>query len=304
MRTPSWVELLTVMVHGPDPEPTFRGVITSHDIEGDTLRRVWRDGTRVRIEMPDGRPRLIVGAESAWQFGSDGDVPVRLDASEAKYHRGGTHLLRRREAQAFLGNDFTRPTGPVGATTLLGRLAWTVELAPPPHKPHPIQLIVDAETGVVLQQRNDGFGTVDQWVEFTVGQKLDAALFEWHGPSRSLEDVRAERQAEFDADMAQRRDWFRENVTDLPLRIEFEIDDVVVHEHDAAGTFHASLQQYGSLARRPRSDDDWELGWRETTARWSDERWDWALQLFDARISDAGLHALKAQLTARDRGPD
>src|SRR5690349_2310405 len=91
-----WVQLLTLLVHGPDPEPTIRGAISCWDGEelravgwtrfdgepepvfagsglapgddGSTSMRVWRDGSRVRLSRPDGRPRLIVGAEFCWEF--------------------------------------------------------------------------------------------------------------------------------------------------------------------------------------------------------------------------------------------
>lgn len=53
------------------------------------------------------------------------------------------------------------------------RLTRAVELAPPEHKAYPIQLVVEAQTGIVLEQRNEGFGTVDVWVEFVVGDVLD-----------------------------------------------------------------------------------------------------------------------------------
>ncbi|MGI8695684.1 MAG: hypothetical protein ACR2JQ_03405, partial [Mycobacteriales bacterium] len=167
-RIPSWVELLTLMVHGADP--TVRGVIRNRDgtdgrvvvgwtafaadplpvatgagggpdDDGATVRRVWRDGVRARIEDGDGRITIIVGAEQCWRFDRAHDSPEVSPSDAVRYAGNGIELLARREPEAFAADDFTRPTNrPIGATTFLGRPAWTVELAPPQHKPHPIQL--------------------------------------------------------------------------------------------------------------------------------------------------------------------
>lgn len=325
----SWVALLTLMVHAPDPEPTLRGAIRSWPGEEERAQaygwtafageplpvltgirptvdeqkaappvRVWRDGQRIRIEEPDGTVNLIVGDTTCWQFDRDHDAPLASPDTALRYAGSGTELLTRREPDAFVGDDFTRPTGPVGATTFLGRPAWTVELAPPPHKPHPIQLVVDAETGIVLQERNDGFGTVDEWVEFVVGEDLDPALFTWDGPTRSAHDQRAEQEAEWESDLAERRRWFTDNVTAMPLRVELGLT-VLVHDYDeTTGAFQASLGDghIGSLARRPRSDEPWDLQWAETQHRWHTARWDWAMTFYQDQPTPESVQALKRQL--------
>jgi len=332
---PSWVALLTLMVHGPDPEPTVRGAIRSWpgDDEsagyfgwtataGDPLPvftgvrpdstdqraavrpiRVWRDGERIRIEEPDGAVNLIVGDDTCWQFDREHDTPIASPRTAVRYAGSGTELLTRREPAAFVGDDFTRPIGPVGATTFLGRPAWTVELAPPRHKPHPVQLVVDSGTGLVLQQRNDGFGSVDEWVEFIVGEPLDPALFAWAGRTRSAESQRAEWDAQHDADLAERHQWFSANVTNSPLRVEVNLRPFV-HEYDElTGAFQASLGENhgGILARRPRSSEPWDLGWSETQHRWSTRRWDWALTFYgDQQPTASSVEALKQQLADTD----
>lgn len=262
------------------------------------LTRAWRSGRRVRLERPDGRPSLLVGERSCWQFRGDDPVPVESPSSAVAYQGNGTQLLRRREASEFTGDDFTRPTGPVGRTTFLGRDAYTVELAPPAHKPFPIQLVVDAETGLVLQQRNDGFGSVDEWVEIVVGEHLDDQLFRWQGPSRSEADERAEHEREWQADLAARAQWFRDNVAPLPLRLELDLG-VLLHEHGPDGSFQASIGEggLGMLARRPSSDQEWQLGWSRVQHRWTEGGWDWALSMDGAELSDAGLAALKRALS-------
>lgn len=327
---PSWVALLTLMVHGPDPEPTLRGAIRSWRGDEERARtfgwftlgneplpvltgirprtderkaagqpiRVWRDGHRLRIEETDGTINLIIGDTTCWQFDRDHDTPIATPRGAVRYTGNGTELLTRRAPEAFTGDDFTRPTGPVGATTFLNRPAWTVELAPPRHKPHPVQLVIDVETGIVLQQRNDGFGTVDEWVEFVGGDALDDALFSWDGPTRSAADERAVLDAQHDADVVGRQLWFTEHVTARPLRVEVNLD-VLVHEYDdATGAFQASLGSghIGMLARRPRSDEPWDLHWHEVQHRWSTPRWDWALNFDDVGPTAEGVRALKDQL--------
>ena len=240
-----------------EPMPVFAGIgIAEEDGERTGYRlRVWRDGRRVRICQLDGTPNLIVNEEYCWQFQPGEPMPVRSPARAVRYGVSGTDLLTRRDPNDFAGDDFTRPTGPVGATTFLGRPAWTVELAPPPHKPFPLQLVVDAETGMILQERNDDIGSVDEWTEFVVGESLPEDLFSWDGPNRLEIDVQARRKAEHDAMIRRRSEWFIANVASLPLRLELEMD-VLVHEYDEdTGAFQASLgtQHIGMLAPSGRS---------------------------------------------------
>jgi hypothetical protein len=265
--------------------------------EEPVLTRVWRSGRRVRLERPDGRPSLIVGEQRCWQFRGDDPVPVESPNRAVVYQGNGTQLLHRREAGEFTGDDFTRPTGPVGETTFLGRPAYTVELAPPAHKPFPIQLVVDRETGLVLQQRNDGFGAVDEWTEFVVGEEAEDQLFHWDGPARSEADERAEHEREWQADLAERAEWFRANVGPLPLRLELDLS-VHVHVYEPDGSFEASIGEshLGALARRPSSAEDWPLSWSEIQHRWSADGWDWALSIYHDQLTEAGLTRLKQAL--------
>jgi hypothetical protein len=252
----------------------------------------------MRIEEPDGAVNLIAGDSTCWQFDREHEAPLTSPRTALHYFGSGTELLTRREAGDFLGDDFTRPTGPVGATTFLGRSAWTVEIAPPRHKPHPMQLVVDAETGIVLQRRNDAFGSVDEWAEFIVGEPLDPALFVWTGPTRSAADQRAENDARHDADMAARRRWFSDNVTPSPLRVEVTLTPLVHDYDEQTGSFHASLgaTHDGALARRPSSDQPWYLGWSGVQHRWSVGRWDWALSFHGDQPTPGSIEALKRQL--------
>lgn len=86
-----WVQVLVQMVHGPDV--AVRGIISSTGRDGrpgdeigwtafagalpptlsgggieDSELRVWRDGTRMRIERLDGSPVLMCDAVTCWRF--------------------------------------------------------------------------------------------------------------------------------------------------------------------------------------------------------------------------------------------
>ncbi|MGW6694417.1 hypothetical protein ACWF62_11635 [Rhodococcus sp. NPDC054953] len=171
----SWIQVLVAMDEGPtapvhgvvrvvDPERTPELVSWASagappvfvGLGGDEVR-LWRDGPRTRIDTRTGEPLFICDGDTAWRFEHD-EPPLRADARRVHYLGPGRELAVTRPATDWLGNDFTRPTGPVVDTEFLGRRCWEVELAPPPRKPAPIRLIVDAETGAVLQQRNDAAG--------------------------------------------------------------------------------------------------------------------------------------------------
>ena len=292
---PSWMELLVLMVHGPDPEPTLRGTI-SLGPGPEQRHRVWRDGARWRVESLDGEVQLIAGDETVWRFEPGSDRPLALPRRPDRAHEARVDLLVRREPHSFLGEDFTRPIGPIGSTTCLDRPAWTVELAPPPHKPGPLQVVVDAATGIVLRQGNDGGGVVQEWTEIVTGEPVDPALFTWTGPTEALRDRLAAdddaRQAAADRD----REWFARHVTDQPLTIEIAVDVMLLQHDSATGAFEASLGTVGALARRPRSDEPWDPGWSEIHTRWSTDRWDWALTFFDGAPTTSGLSAIRRSL--------
>lgn len=334
---PSWVALLTLMVHGPDPEPTLRGAIRSWPGEGPRAQefawvsfvnqppvltgvgpsvderkatvqpiRVWRDGNRLRIEKPDATVHLIVGDSTCWQFDGDHNTPLASPSGAVRNVGNGTQLLSRPSLNKLIGDDPTHPLGPVGSATFLGRPAWTVELAPRPGKPHPLQFVVDAETGIVLQQRNDVVGAVNEWVEFIVGDTLDPTLFTWDGPARSAADERAEYEAQQEAIFARRRQWFTQHVTSRPLRVELNLGVLVDEYDDATGAFQASLESsnnqigmtglIGLIARRPRAEGPWDLAWYDVQHRWSTPRWDWALSYIDEEPTAHSVEALKQQL--------
>ena len=40
----------------------------------------------------------------------------------------------------------------------------------------------------------------------------------------------------------------------------------------------------------------WSLGWDQPGQRWRDDRWEWAVRLYDEELSESGLAELKRQL--------
>lgn len=88
----------------------------------------------------------------------------------------------------WTGGDFTIPTGPERAVTFLGRRAWHVELAPPPHKPYPMQMTIDARSGLVLRQGNDTFGSFHEWTALDTEAELPDELFTFDPETDALAD--------------------------------------------------------------------------------------------------------------------
>ncbi len=188
----------------------------------------------------------------------------------------------------------------MGTTTFLGRPAYTVELAPPAHKPFPIQLVIDSETGLVLQQRNDGFGSVDEWVELVVGEQLDESAVPLAGPV----PVGGGRAGRARAGVAG-RPGRPGGLVPRPRRHRCRCawnwsSGVHVHVHEPDGSFQASIGEggLGMLARRPSSAADWQLGWAQVQHRWSADGWDWALSMHGDQLTEAGLAALKRALAS------
>jgi hypothetical protein len=158
----SFAALVSLMIHGPAREDRVRGVIAAKINEPKVTvfrYRIARRGPLVRCETPEGRIHFIAGLETVWlrDPAASGVValPRRRGVNPAPDdHDFGT---ARPTEDRWQGDDFTIPTGPEAAVTFLGRPAWEVELAPPPHKPYPLKIVIDAETGLVLRQANDAF---------------------------------------------------------------------------------------------------------------------------------------------------
>lgn len=309
-----WSELLTVMAHGPDLP--VHGTIR-HVEPGDEDRHVawsgfvppaiargggdhyvaWRDGARVRIETSDGLATLVTDGRTAWHFPEPGGPAHERPEAAVLWGVDGTDLHERRGPDHSRETDFAHPTGPVTTTSHLGRRAWAVELAPPSHKPYPLQMVVDAETGLLLQLRVDGAGVLTEWTELVVGEPLAEELFVWDGPSVSWAEQEAEHDREREAHRREQERQVRDELGRTTLRVSVEVP-IVIHEVDDDGSLRASMPPVGDLTRRPRSEAPWD-GLDDAAHRWSDERWDWALESWGDRLhlDDVSVADLRRQLT-------
>ncbi|CAM3755046.1 hypothetical protein TSST111916_04820 [Tsukamurella strandjordii] len=325
-----WVEVLKVLVDGP--RLPVRGVVrTLHAdlidrtetfgfigappmpvVLGDHDVRVWRDGRRVRVERPDGSPYFITDGVTAWEFSDDPDEsPTHAPADRVYYSGPGSELLISRSAQDWLhGDDFTRPNGPIGETTFLDRSCWAVELAPPEHKPYPLQIVVDRESGAILQERNDDAGFSVEYIELSIGEPVDGAVFTWTGPSTSLDERWAARRAEYEAAeqarLAESRTWFTDHVAAPALTVEVALGFSFSHFYDldpADGSFSARVQADraggpdGVLSRRARSTQEWDFGRvGYPVRRWSTSDFDWACWMSQDFLDDNALGQLQRHL--------
>jgi hypothetical protein len=298
------------MAFGDGPEPPLSGIVHVREVEPDQdhadaelagvgpvritddQHRVAKRGPLVRRERLDGRPMAIFGEDTKWIWLDGADLPT-VFRGLAIWGWDDHLLVHRRPLKWWEGDDFTHPTGRVQATTMLGRAAWSVELAPPSHKPFPLTLVVDAETGIVLQERNDGFGSVKEWVEISFGAELSDDLFVWTGESLEHSDGRAEH----DREMARRRAWLVAQGIGTPT-LSVEPDFMPHVWDDATGEFEATLHYNlaASVVRRRRSEAEWDTrnNWPHEY-RWSDDEWDWYVGA-NAELRPHDLSALRAQL--------
>ena len=311
----SWSQLVALMDVGDGADHPLRGVVRAvepvmaeddepADVDlGEHGRyrlvesrlRVFKRGDLARREWSDGRPLGIHGAETLWVWEAGERVPTAFPRRTAAWSWPDSALTERRDLDGWQGDDFTRPAAPPVPTRLLGRPAWQVTLRPPGHKPFPLTLVVDAATGLVLSQRNDGFRSVVEWEELELDVDLPDDLFGWTGQVRSPRDHRAEHEAE----MARRRGWLERNGVG-PLHLALPVE-LMLHEQDDDGGFHASLHAGidGSVVRRRHSDEPWEtsMSWPHMY-RWTDGGWDWWLGS-EAALSDEVLADVKMQLRGR-----
>lgn len=254
--------------------------------------RVAKRGDLVRRERLDGRPLAIFGRDRKWIWLNDDELPTEF--AHAAWGWSDYAVVERHPLSRWEGTDFTHPTGPIRPTEMLGRPAWAVELAPPPHKPFPLTMVVDAETGIVLHERNHGFGSVVEWVEIAFGADLPDELFEWDGEVLAHPDHAAEHERE----MSQRSDWLRSHGVKAPA-LTLAPDFVLHSWDDDTGAFEASMHFYlsASVLRRLRSDADWETNtnWPHNY-RWTDDTFDWFIGS-GAELSPEQVESLRAQLT-------
>jgi hypothetical protein len=300
-----WAELEPLVFDGPDHEVVVRGTI-EHVYDGKrSVTLVHLAGSRARLCEEDGQPWLLTDGVTMWRRSDAG--MIASDYHGPAWAGNGSELAHHRSREEVEVFGFGRPIGPIQRTEYLDRPAWRFAFAAPAHKPYDMRVVIDAVTGLTLEQR---FGEISlaRWTEFVTGEPIDPAMFVWDGPVQTAESLRAESEREHEADMARRQTWFANNVTDEPLFHAGEPIEVLLHTWNDDGSFEASFDGGldGAIARRPKSTEWWDLGWSEVTHRWSDNRWDWALSIWDENdpvgLDDAGLAALRRAL--RSTEPD
>lgn len=318
-----WVEVLVAMTDGPRfpvtgvvrPDvPTEhraaqfgwvgeRPVVVGLD-ESDV--RMWRHGAKLRVDAVDGTPIFRTDGDTAWRFDDDPACPLETPASRVVYIGPGESILQTPRAHDWLrSDDFTRPTSrPITTVTFMGRRCWEVELAPPPHKPYPIQWVVDIDTGVVVQMRCDAAVFAISYLQFDRLEDITPAHFAWNGPVTTIDQDDERHRITYEQQQHTKLEWFHQSVTAEPLttRVPVDLSVTVVRSHDDDGSFTAHLGSSravtGNLARRPRSTTEWDLGWGGEIHRWTTRDYDWALMLHGLPIDEPALAELKTKLHA------
>lgn len=290
-------ELYFAGIHAEGQAPPLTPIALA-DEDGPAILHVRMKGSQHRLDRPDGAAFFIQDTNRCLQFHEED--PNRPDEGGPEVSYVGTvwDLVVRPEADRFKGTDFTRPTGPVTATEYLGRPAWEVELAPPSHKPFPLTYVVDAETGLLLQKRNERAGLLAGWTEFRVGGTIPDEVFTWDGPVVTEQEREATWRADHDADMRMRAQWVHDHVVDHPVSIQVtHRNTIYAHNFEDDGSFDGSVGPTVVFSRRPRSRRD--FGWAEGRPyTWSSGEWNWCITVTDATLTPDALASIQSQLNA------
>jgi hypothetical protein len=186
---PTWFDrLVRLTVDGAGGEDRVRGVVRARiEDDGGTefSYQVARRGKLFRCTSLKGEVHIIAGRETVWSRGEnspDGYAEPRAGhvAPPDDYGFG----TARPNDERWVGDDFTVVTGPPRQVEFLGRDAWEVELAPPKHKPFPMQVTIDAQTGLLLREANAAFGTFHEWIELDTDADVPDELFSWNAADR------------------------------------------------------------------------------------------------------------------------
>jgi len=178
---PDWFDRLAdLTVNGAGREDRIAGVVHARveDDGGiDFYYRIYRRGRLYRCASLDGSVHAIAGRSSYWIRGANGRMwsgpRDRFIAAPDDYEFGTS----RPGSDRWKGDDFTQPAGAPTEVTFLGRFAWRIELLPPEREPYPMQVIIDAETGLLLRQGSAAFNTFHEWAELDTDPQLPDELF-------------------------------------------------------------------------------------------------------------------------------
>lgn len=256
---------------------------------------VWLHGPATRVEY-DGAPVFITDGTTAWDFTPDPQRPLIGPSDRVHYFGKNQFLIKRRSAAEWAGDDFTRPTGPITEETFVDRRCWTVELAPPERKPHPMRIWVDIETGRILGYRVDAVGVGAHYVDLTVGEPIDSSIFAWSGPTQTQRERQDELRRRSDDLKRRQAQWFADTVTAVPpiARVPVDFTPTTMPVKDEATGAFEGYNEHTMLARNPRSPDgSWAPRWGPLHYVWSTPDWDWAAAMNEVAIDDDTVHALQ-----------
>ena len=192
-EAPSWDELRSRL--NAATFATAAGALRWHDstdepygpAEG-TCRFVFVRGDRLRVEDESG---LLHVQGEEWAFVRDGRGRMIRhqvhphDSVDVQDGHPWTLMGHPHERGELFTDedDFCTPAGPARPVVVAGRPGWQVELVPPRRKPHPLILVVDDATGILLRMSGGpgGDGFVVEMTEFSVDVEVDEASFRWAG---------------------------------------------------------------------------------------------------------------------------
>lgn len=258
--------------------------------------RVWRHGQRLRVESSQGIPIFITNGTQAWDFSKSPSRPVAGTPDGLRYFGHYQFELGSRTAADWQADEFTKPIGPVVVDRFAGRRCWTMQLAPPRRKPHPLRIWVDIDSGQILGTRVEEFGEGTEFTDLVIGEELDDTLFQWDGPTmtpQQLAETLRNRHRERELEQAA---WFAGNVTATPLhaRVPIDFTPTRVHTHTSEPGAFDAMNDRTALSRHPRSADGWEPRWGDAPHYvWSTPSWDWAARVNDQGLDDETIQTLQ-----------
>lgn len=258
-------------------------------------------GERTRVDLPGGRRLLLLDGDHAWSFDREHLSRPVLTSTDRLACDPAVSLVRPPGRPLRRGHYDTGPDPVVGSAEFLGRPTWEAVSG---HERGRRTVTVDARTGLVLRTADPD--AVAQWTELREGPDADLTAMGWDGPVTPVAELDDAHRAAERAERERRLDWLRSRVAPHPLELSLAPDLDLHSFDDASGACVVTLGPLGLLSRRPRSgagrpgetDGDGDRGGPVRRTSWSDDQWDWLLELGPADLSPDGLarlqHALRS----------